>query len=132
MPLQNASPSAISVLPMARKTGDRLVTDERFKLLTFTGSSAVGWDMKARAGKKKVILELGGNAGVIVDESADVEFAAKRVAAGGFAFSGQSCISVQRVFVHDTVYDAFTASLVAPTRSGKAAAVRMTIGPPKQ
>ena len=86
---------------MARKTGDRLVTDERFKLLTFTGSSAVGWGMKARAGKKRVILELGGNAGVIVDDTADVEFAASRVAAGGFGFAGQSCISVQRVYVHD-------------------------------
>src|SRR5688500_11522800 len=63
-------PAAISVLPKARSTGDRLVTDDRFRLLTFTGSSAVGWDMKARAGKKRVILELGGNAGVIVDESA--------------------------------------------------------------
>ncbi|MEX1127763.1 MAG: aldehyde dehydrogenase family protein [Vicinamibacterales bacterium] len=105
-------PEAISVLPMARKTGDRLVTDERFKLLTFTGSSAVGWDMKARAGKKKIILELGGNAGVIVDETADVEFAARRTAAGGFAFAGQSCISVQRVYVHDDVFDGFAAKLV--------------------
>ena len=103
---------AISVLPMARKTGDRLVTDDRFKLLTFTGSSAVGWDMKARAGKKKVILELGGNAGVVVDESADIAFAAARVAAGGFAFAGQSCISVQRVYVHARIFDDFAAALV--------------------
>jgi acyl-CoA reductase-like NAD-dependent aldehyde dehydrogenase len=103
---------AISVLPMARKTGDRLVTDARFKLLTFTGSSAVGWDMKARAGKKKVILELGGNAGVIVDASADLDFAAARVAAGGFAFAGQSCISVQRVYVHASAFEAFAERLV--------------------
>ena len=103
---------AISVLPMARKTGDRLVTDERFKLLTFTGSSSVGWDMKRRAGKKKIILELGGNAGVVVDDSADVAFAAGRVAAGGFAFAGQSCISVQRVYVHDAVFDAFASRLI--------------------
>jgi glyceraldehyde-3-phosphate dehydrogenase (NADP+) len=105
-------PEAISVLPMARKTGDRLVTDDRFRLLTFTGSSAVGWDMKARAGTKKIILELGGNAGVIVDETADVEFAARRTAAGGFAFAGQSCIAVQRVYIHDEVFDAFAAKLV--------------------
>src|SRR5687768_7018545 len=105
-------PEAISVLPMARKTGDRLVTDDRFRLLTFTGSSAVGWDMKARAGKKRIILELGGNAGVIVDETADVEFAARRTAAGGFAFAGQSCISVQRVYVHDAVFDTFATRLV--------------------
>jgi glyceraldehyde-3-phosphate dehydrogenase (NADP+) len=97
---------------MARTTGDRLVTDPRFKLLTFTGSSAVGWDMKNRAGKKKVILELGGNAAVIVDDSANLDAAARRVAAGGFALAGQSCISVQRVYVHERVFDAFAARLV--------------------
>jgi len=69
--------------------------------------------MKARAGKKKVVLELGGNAGVIIDESADVAFAVKRVAAGGFAYAGQSCISVQRVFVHERVYEEFARRLVA-------------------
>jgi acyl-CoA reductase-like NAD-dependent aldehyde dehydrogenase len=106
-------PGAISVLPMDRETGDRLVTDERFKLLTFTGSSAVGWKMKTRAGKKRVILELGGNAGVIVDDGADVGFAAARVTSGGFAFAGQSCIAVQRVLVHDRVFDAFASTLVA-------------------
>jgi glyceraldehyde-3-phosphate dehydrogenase (NADP+) len=106
-------PAAISVLPMARPTGDRLVTDDRFKLLTFTGSSAVGWRMKERAGRKKVILELGGNAGVIVDDTADLEFAARRVTVGGFAYAGQSCISVQRVYVHERVFDAFASRLVA-------------------
>jgi acyl-CoA reductase-like NAD-dependent aldehyde dehydrogenase len=108
---------ALSVLPMSRQTGDRLVTDDRYKLLTFTGSSAVGWGMKARAGRKKVILELGGNAGVVVDETADVDFAAKRVAAGGFALAGQSCISVQRVYVHAAVFDRFASSLVARLES---------------
>ena len=103
---------ALSVLPMSRETGDRLVTDERFKLLTFTGSSAVGWGMKARAGKKKLVLELGGNAGVIVDDTADLAFAAKRIAAGGFALAGQSCISVQRVYVQRTVFDRLSALLV--------------------
>jgi len=104
---------ALSVLPMSRQTGDRLVTDDRFKLLTFTGSSAVGWAMKARAGKKKVLLELGGNAGVIVDETADLDYAAKRIAYGGFALAGQSCISVQRVFVHASVFDRFASALCA-------------------
>jgi acyl-CoA reductase-like NAD-dependent aldehyde dehydrogenase len=104
---------ALSVLPMSRQTGDRLVTDERYKLLTFTGSSAVGWAMKARAGKKRVLLELGGNAGVIVDETADVDYAAKRIAYGGFALAGQSCISVQRVFVHASVFDRFASTLCA-------------------
>jgi acyl-CoA reductase-like NAD-dependent aldehyde dehydrogenase len=108
---------ALSVLPMSRQLGDRLVTDERFKLLTFTGSSPVGWAMKARAGRKKVILELGGNAGVIVDESADIAWAVKRVATGGFAYAGQSCISVQRVFVHERLYEPFASQLVARVRA---------------
>lgn len=104
---------ALSVLPMSRQVGDRLVTDDRYKLLTFTGSSAVGWGMKARAGRKKVVLELGGNAGVIVDETSDIDYAVKRIAVGGFALAGQSCISVQRVFVHQTVFDRFASQLVA-------------------
>ena len=111
---------AVSVLPMDRKTGDRLVTDPRFKLLTFTGSSEVGWDMKARAGRKKVILELGGNAAVIVDESADLAFAASRIVAGGFTLAGQSCISVQRVFVHEAVAAGFTGRLVDGVNALKA------------
>jgi glyceraldehyde-3-phosphate dehydrogenase (NADP+) len=98
---------------MSRQTGDRLVTDDRYKLLTFTGSSSVGWSMKARAGKKRVVLELGGNAGVIVDETANVDFAVKRVAVGGFALAGQSCISVQRVYLHARVFDRFASQLVA-------------------
>ncbi len=110
---------ALSVLPMSRDTGDRLVTDDRYKLLTFTGSSAVGWAMKARAGRKKVLLELGGNAGVIVDETADLDFAAKRIAVGGFALAGQSCISVQRVYVHEQVFSAFADILVSRLESLK-------------
>ena len=110
---------ALSVLPMSREVGDRLVTDERYKLLTFTGSSAVGWAMKARAGKKRVLLELGGNAGVIIDETADIEHAVKRVAMGGFSLAGQSCIHVQRVFVHDAVFDTFADGLVARVQTLK-------------
>jgi glyceraldehyde-3-phosphate dehydrogenase (NADP+) len=104
---------ALSVLPMTRETGNRLVTDERYKLLTFTGSSAVGWGMKARAGTKRVLLELGGNAGVIVDDSADLEYAAKRISIGGFALAGQSCISVQRVLVHERIMEDFNRRLIA-------------------
>jgi acyl-CoA reductase-like NAD-dependent aldehyde dehydrogenase len=102
---------ALSVLPLSRQYGDRMVGDDRFKLLTFTGSSAVGWDMKRRAGRKRVLLELGGNAGVIVDETADVDLAVARVAAGGFALAGQSCISVQRVLVQERVFGQFAAAL---------------------
>src|SRR4051794_38927491 len=103
----------VSVLPMTRELGDRMVADERFKLLTFTGSPSVGWRMKERAGKKKVVLELGGNAGVIVDRSADLDWAVKRTLIGAFAYAGQVCISVQRMFIHEDVWDAFMDRFVA-------------------
>ena len=90
---------AVSIMPMDREVGDALVEDPRFKLLSFTGSPDVGWEMKRRAGMKKVVLELGGNAGVIVDADADLDFAVNRIRVGAFAYSGQVCISVQRVFV---------------------------------
>ena len=104
---------AVSIMPMDRKVGDRLVTDERFNLLSFTGSPDIGWDMKSRAGKKKVVLELGGNAGVAIDRDADIDLAVSRVRAGAFAYAGQVCISVQRVYVHQDVYQAFCDKLVA-------------------
>ncbi len=103
---------AVSVLPLTRELGDRLVTDPRFRLLTFTGSAAVGWDMKARAGRKRVVLELGGNAGVIVDRDADPEFVVGRLVAGGFTYAGQSCISVQRIYVHEALFDDVAERLV--------------------
>ena len=81
--------------------------DERLKLLSFTGSPGVGWDLKARAGKKKVVLELGGNAAVIVDSDADAADAVERIVFGAFYQSGQSCISVQRILIHASIYDAF-------------------------
>ena len=100
---------ALSVLPMTRETGDLLVRDDRYRLLTFTGSAEVGWAMKANAARKKVVLELGGNAAVIVDEGTDLDTAADRVATGGFSYAGQSCISVQRVYVHANVWDRWLA-----------------------
>ncbi len=103
---------SVSVLPMSRQVGDAMVEDDRFRLLSFTGSPDVGWDMKRRAGMKPVVLELGGNAGVIVDEDADLDFAVNRVKFGAFAYAGQVCISVQRVFVHVRVYDRFRDALV--------------------
>ncbi len=102
-----APAGSVSILPMSRELGDRLVADDRFAVLTFTGSPAVGWPMKARAGKKRVVLELGGNAAVIVDRTADLAWAVKRITVGAFAYAGQVCISVQRIFVHDEVFDAF-------------------------
>ncbi|MGD0711949.1 MAG: aldehyde dehydrogenase family protein, partial [Bacteroidales bacterium] len=98
---------AVSILPMNRETGNLLVTDERFKLLTFTGSPLVGWKMKNDAGKKKVVLELGGNAGVIVTDSADIEFAVKRCLVGAFAYAGQVCIHTQRIFVAKNIFNDF-------------------------
>jgi glyceraldehyde-3-phosphate dehydrogenase (NADP+) len=98
---------AVSILPMDRQTGDRMVRDDRFKLLSFTGSPSVGWKMKAEAGQKKVVLELGGNAGAIVDESADLDWAVERLIFGSFAYAGQVCISVQRIYVVRAIYDEF-------------------------
>jgi glyceraldehyde-3-phosphate dehydrogenase (NADP+) len=110
---------AVSVLPMNREVGDLMVEDERFKLLSFTGSPDVGWDMKRRAGMKRVVLELGGNAGVVIDDDADLDFAAQRVRVGAFAYAGQVCISVQRVFVHEAVYESFKERLIAETNKIK-------------
>jgi glyceraldehyde-3-phosphate dehydrogenase (NADP+) len=114
---------AVSVLPMDRQLGDRLVSDERFKLLSFTGSPAVGWSMKERAGKKPVVLELGGNAGAIVDASADLDWAVKRAVVGAFSFSGQVCISVQRLMVHTEVWEPFMERFVTAAES-------LTLGDP--
>jgi glyceraldehyde-3-phosphate dehydrogenase (NADP+) len=102
----------ISVVPSSTDAAAPLVEDERIKLLTFTGSPAVGWSLKERAGRKRVTLELGGNAPVIVHADADPAFAAERIAWGGFVQSGQTCISVQRVYVHASLYDGFVADLV--------------------
>jgi acyl-CoA reductase-like NAD-dependent aldehyde dehydrogenase len=107
---------AVSILPMTRELGDRMVADERFKLLTFTGSPSVGWRMKERAGKKRVVLELGGNAGVIVDETADLEWAVKRSLVGAYSYAGQVCISVQRIFVARAIYDRFIERFIAGAR----------------
>lgn len=98
---------ALSVLPMDRTAGNQLVTDERFALLSFTGSPEVGWEMKKNAGKKKVVLELGGNAGVIVARTADIEDALKKCLVGGFAYSGQICIHAQRLFIHSSMFNTF-------------------------
>ena len=104
---------AISVLPMHSRDANALIEDERLAMLTFTGSPAVGWSLRARAGRKRVTLELGGNAGVIVHNDANIADAAARCVAGGFNYAGQSCISVQRIFVQTAVYDEFVHHLVA-------------------
>jgi acyl-CoA reductase-like NAD-dependent aldehyde dehydrogenase len=98
----------LNVLPLSNEDASLLVTDDRIKLISFTGSVPVGWDIKRRAGKKKVVLELGGNAAVIVHHDADLEYAADRCITGGFGYAGQTCISVQRILVEHSVYGKFT------------------------
>jgi len=100
---------AVSIFPTDRETGKQLVTDGRIKMLSFTGSPAVGWKMKQEAGKKKVLLELGGNAGVIVTDTANIDLAVNRCVVGGYAYSGQVCIHVQRIYVQDRIFDDFAA-----------------------
>ena len=107
---------AFSILPCHRDGARLFVEDERLKLLSFTGSPAVGWDLKAKAGKKRVVLELGGNAACIVDEDADIEDAVSRIIFGAFYQSGQSCIGVQRILIHQRIYDAFRDRLVRAAR----------------
>lgn len=103
---------AFSILPVPREDAARFTEDERIKLMSFTGSDKVGWMLKSKAGKKPVVMELGGNAACLVDADADVDDAIDRLVFGGFYQSGQSCISVQRVLVHDAIYDAVRDGLV--------------------
>ncbi|MAE21128.1 MAG: aldehyde dehydrogenase [Pseudomonas sp.] len=110
---------AFSILPCRRDSADMLTEDDRLKLLSFTGSPDVGWKLKARAGKKPVVLELGGNAACVVDNDWDLDDAVARVIIGAFYQSGQSCIGVQRLFVHSDVYDRFKEKLVAKTQALK-------------
>lgn len=102
----------VSILPMNRETGNKLVTDERISLLSFTGSPEVGWKMKREGGKKKVVLELGGNAGVIVSHGADMEAAVTKCVAGGFSYSGQVCIHTQRIYVLKNLFESFAERFV--------------------
>jgi len=103
----------LNVIPLSNEDAGLLVSDDRLKMISFTGSAAVGWAIKRNAGKKKVILELGGNAALIVHSDADLPFAAERCVAGAFAYAGQTCISVQRVLVERSVYGKFVDLLIA-------------------
>src|SRR6056297_1149824 len=103
---------AFSILTVPRDAAERFTEDERLKLLSFTGSDKVGWMLKSKAGKKPVVMELGGNAACLVDADADIDDAVDRLVFGGFYQSGQSCISVQRVQVHREIYEAVRDRLV--------------------
>jgi acyl-CoA reductase-like NAD-dependent aldehyde dehydrogenase len=123
---------AFSILPCSRDGAELFTTDDRLKLLSFTGSPDVGWALKAKAGKKKVVLELGGNAAVIIDSDTDIPAAVERVVFGAFYQSGQSCIGVQRIIVHEAIYETFRDALVAATRklvSGDPLDEKTFIGP---
>lgn len=117
---------AFSILPCSNDDAGLLVEDARIKLLSFTGG-LVGWDLKARAGKKKVVLELGGNAACIVDDDPglDLDAVAERIVFGAYYQSGQSCIGVQRIFAHADVY-------VALRRKLKAAVAKLRMGDPRE
>jgi acyl-CoA reductase-like NAD-dependent aldehyde dehydrogenase len=108
-------PGAFNVVSANPPIAERLVTDERLRMLSFTGSAKVGWALKAKTGRQRVALELGGNGGLIVDETADVADAAARAARGAFIHAGQVCLSVQRIFVHRRVYRDFLDRFVDET-----------------
>ena len=104
---------ALNVLPLDNDTAAVLVSDDRLKLLSFTGSAAVGWQLKSKAGKKRIALELGGNAAVVIHSDADLDYAAERCAVAGFSYSGQSCISVQRILVQRSTHAQFLEKFLA-------------------
>ncbi|HLH09226.1 MAG TPA: aldehyde dehydrogenase family protein [Terriglobales bacterium] len=104
---------ALNVLPMSNEEASLIVSDDRLKMLSFTGSATVGWQLNAKSGKKRVVLELGGNAGVLIHSDANVDYAVERCVTAGFSYSGQSCISVQRILVHRPVYERFLENFVA-------------------
>jgi acyl-CoA reductase-like NAD-dependent aldehyde dehydrogenase len=108
---------ALNVIPLSNEDAGLLVSDDRIKMISFTGSAAVGWQIKKNSGKKKVILELGGNAGVIIHSDTDLEYAAERCVAGGFGYAGQTCISVQRILVQQSVYGKFTDLFLAGVKT---------------
>jgi len=110
---------AVSVILGTNENAEPLIKDDRVKLITFTGSDKVGWWIKENAGKKKVVLELGGNAGVIVADDAELDYTTDRVVKGAFSQAGQSCISVQRVFVQQNIYEGFMKMFVEKTKKLK-------------
>ncbi|MGI8469499.1 MAG: aldehyde dehydrogenase family protein [Pyrinomonadaceae bacterium] len=111
--------SALQIVPMDTKYIDSVYADERVKMISFTGSAEVGWHIKSKANKKMVTLELGGNAPVIVDESADFERSLERTTMGAFAYAGQVCISVQRVFIHEKIFDEWTNKFIERAKNLK-------------
>ena len=109
----------LNIIPSGYKEAEILLTDDVVKKVTFTGSPAVGWELKKKAYHKKVTLELGGNAAVVIEPDADFDFALSRIVTGSFSYSGQICISIQRIFLHEKNYDRFMADFIARTKKLK-------------
>ncbi len=127
-----APPGWLSVVPCDRKTGGRLVEDPRFRVLSFTGSPAAGWEIRKRAGRKKVALELGGNAAVILHGDADLERAIPKIVTAAYGFAGQSCISVQRILAQKDIYEEVRERLLAAIgalRAGDPMEEETVVGP---
>ncbi len=125
-------PGVLNVVICKNEEAELMLKDERIKMLSFTGSADVGWSLKAKAGKKKVLLELGGNAAVIVDRSGNIDEAVKAIAHGAYLYSGQVCISVQRIFVDQSIFDVFIEKFkvaVSELKMGTPAAEGVTVGP---
>ena len=122
----------LNVVVCKNEEAQLMLQDERIKMLSFTGSADVGWDLKSKSGKKKVVLELGGNAAVIVDRSSNIEEAARAIAMGSYLYSGQICVSVQRIFVDHSVFDQFVEKFkhaVSELKIGKPNEEGVVIGP---
>jgi len=127
-----APPGSLNVLPMRHDDISLLLDSDDIKMVTFTGSPAVGWALKKQVKKQRIVLELGGNSGTMIDASADLVWAARRCALGGFAQAGQSCIAVQRIYAHASIYDAFLDMLTTESQAlkiGDPRKVDVTVGP---
>ena len=109
----------INIVPSGYEAAEILLNDEKVKMLTFTGSPEIGWELKKKAHKKKVTLELGGNAAVIIEPDANLDFAVPRTVLGSYSYSGQICISIQRIFLHEKIYDRFMNDFTEATQKLK-------------
>lgn len=125
-------PGVLNVVICQNEEANLMLTDDRIKVLSFTGSAEVGWRLKSQAGKKKVVLELGGNAAVIVDRSVDITEAARTITRGAYLYSGQVCISVQRIYVDQGVFDQFVQEMkiaMSELRIGNPQESEVVVGP---
>jgi len=109
----------LNIVPSGYQAAEALLTDDRVKMVTFTGSPAIGWELKKKAFQKKVTLELGGNAAVVIEPDCDLDYALTRTVVGSFSYAGQVCISIQRIFLHEKIYDRFMAAFEAKTKGLK-------------